>query len=223
MRTIVKAAPALILALFTQCASALTPCPTSHFVPVYRFGMVLGDAERLLNANVGKDRYDGVLFDYLEFQTREPGYWSIYRVVMLEPENGPSYVAVVRQPLKPGEKEPVASLPPEIIYKDIDSQRKQAILDAAISIMGRTRYPAEGQEIMCLDGHVSQIYVRDIRAKALSSELVGEVYSPSSDTEADALEKVAHTLKAWILNQADEAALDASIKLAATFAASGKP
>jgi hypothetical protein len=167
---------------------ALAVCPGAHLQPSVNFGRAFGTPEKVtVEVDVGRARrYDDVLFQYFEYQSKEVGYARVFGVHVLR-DSTTNQARVFLARLK--DKKPVlnqALLTPKAV---------ETVLAIAAPIVRDTHYRHRPCEAMYLDGHVIQVGV-DWQSGADHGYIAGEAFAPIAGTPAAQLQTLGRTLRA---------------------------
>jgi hypothetical protein len=208
-----------IIAFLLSCLSSTAQaaaCPSPHFEPTTYYGQAFFDSRPVTGYDLTKKDED-YAFQYIEYQTFEEGYEPVYTVSLLRNEAGHFRVALVRakNPLKKG-GEPKTSA----TSRDISATLGERISNAAASILLRTRYPDNPCELAWLDGYSVQAMAPRVEGYG---DLVGEVYSPPSGTEAASIVTLGRTLRSFVEQAVSETEVESATVVAEGHNNSFKP
>jgi hypothetical protein len=197
--------PLIALLLFCLSTAALAAsCPSSHFEPTTYYGQAFFDSRPVTEYDMARKDED-FAFQYIEYQTFEEGYEPVYTVSLLRNEAGQFRVALVRakSPSRKG-GQPKASAS----SRDISPSLGKRISSAAALVLLRTHYPDKPCELAWLDGYSVQAMAPRVDGYG---DLVGEVYSPPSGTEAASIVALGQALRSYVEHAVNEAEVGSAI------------
>lgn len=198
-----KCLVAFLLIFNIQFVWASPMCPLPFFTPTNYFGHAFGGAEALTEYRHARSGEDYV-FEYIEYQTSDPVYKSVYLVDILSSEDGSYRVNLGRL----AKKAPAgATDAPEFTYRAIDIAISNRLVKAVTPILLRTHYSPVPQEFGCVDGFVIQVLLESPGY----GDLVADAYNPSDESEAGSVVNLGRALKKFVLGQVEESAVDAAL------------
>jgi hypothetical protein len=167
---------------------AFAVCPGAHLQPSVNFGRAFGTPEK---ATVAVDfgparRYDDVLFQYFEYQSKEPGYARVFGVHVLR-DSTTQQARVFLARLK--------DMKLVLVQAPLTATAVETILAIAAPIVRDTHYRQTPCEAMYLDGYVIQVGV-DWQSGADHDYIAGEAFAPIRGTPAAQLQTLGRTLRA---------------------------
>ncbi len=181
-----------LLLLLAARAQAMSQCPSAHMTPVLNYGGLFGGTADLVNYPVTKN--DETLFlQYIEEQSKDPGYKPAFVVSLLRGKAGVEAVLIRRKNAK-GSGDPI-----EVVRKGLSDKAADQVRELFSSIIVDTRYPAVAD--LCPVPYTHGYYVQAFIEDSLRGAMAGEVFTPFTGTRAAELVASGRLLRAYVLGE----------------------
>ena len=202
--------PAILLPLLltvTFIAHGEVLCSSSSLEPSLGYGHAFGDPKEVTEPNIDVGENEYLVFQYVEYQTREPDYAPVYGIHLLRDEKTKEGRLILIR-LKTGKGKKRVPILREI---SLNAQQIADVLAYASPIVQQTHYPDKScGNIIGTDGFVFQAasgspqYPEHLQG--------GEAFEPVAGSDADRMVKLGRLLRSLCLGESKLASLDDFLK-----------
>jgi hypothetical protein len=179
----------LILTLAAR-AQAMSQCPSAYLTPVLHYGGLFGGTADLVDYRITKSD-ETIFLQYIEEQSRDPGYQPAFVVSLVRNNAGIEAVLIRRSNAKNSGN----SI--EVIRKPVSVKAADQMRELFSSIIAETHYPVMVDlcPVLYTHGYYAQAFIED----SVRGSMAGEVFSPSDGSRAAELVAAGRLLRAYLV------------------------